>query len=98
MTLKPCFYYLLVRLFDPSNLKSNGKKVIELPDAVRQQQMEDFPHGIVEAVGPECKTFKIGDKVLFLPSNCIGLEEGNPLRLVPESAVFAHYIEDDVQV
>ena len=49
------------------------------------------PYGEVIAIGSDCKSIKVGDKVLFLPENYIAaFDKGGDERFViPESSVFA---------
>lgn len=59
---------------------------IVVPDSVSNPA----PYGLVQAVGPDVKLFSVGDRILFLPTNSIGIEhEGQELFVLSETAVFA---------
>lgn len=57
-----------------------------------QSQQHLVPYGKVLAVGPDCKTIKVGDSVLFHPANLIaGFDQGESTErfVIPESCVYA---------
>lgn len=55
------------------------------------------PYAKVIAVGPDCKQRKVGDLVLFDPSNAIYADTINNEKtiIVPEGCCFAQYILDE---
>ena len=84
MKIKPCKSNLLIEMQDIPT--SNGS--IELPEGHRR-----FPHGHVIDVGPDVREFKIGDRVLALPENCLGFEhpDGN-VYILSEACVVAKLV------
>jgi hypothetical protein len=81
MKIQPQQYYLLVSVHD----KKDDNSEIVLPEGVQVQ-----PYGHVIAVGPNCQFCTVGDLVLFLPQNMIGMEDKT--FIIPESCVFAKYV------
>lgn len=89
MKIKPTFSFLLVQLSDVPT-KSN----IILPDGQKR-----MPYGEVIDLGPDCKTFKLSDRIICLPDNLLGFEDSRgPVYLVNESAVVGTYETDEVVV
>lgn len=90
LTIEPQSYYFLA-----IEGRLNIPHIIHRPDAVENP----YTHGVVLAVGPDCKKTKVGDKVLYLPSNAIGLEHPDHglCHIVPDSAVFAKYVVEETE-
>lgn len=70
-----------------------GKEsILHLPAGVEMQ-----PYAKVIAIGPDCKHRKVGELVLFNPSNVIFADDIDEVKtvIVPEGCCFAQYILDE---
>lgn len=92
--IQPQFDKIAVRL---KQLRQPDEIII--PDAAQNSQAM-LPYGEVIAVGPDCKTTQIGDRVIVLPNNYIGfIDPENPeipamcILLTSEQNVMGKYVE-----
>ena len=90
MTLHPLRNYILCSVHEGRDLPEG----FTLPDGVELQ-----PFAKVIACGPECKLHKLGDMVLFNPSNAIFADtiDDQKCVIVPETCTFACYTKDDTE-
>jgi NADPH:quinone reductase-like Zn-dependent oxidoreductase len=87
MKITPTSNFCLVRMRDLYT-----QNLIKLLEGVKIE-----PYGEVVAVGPDCKTVKVGDRVLFVPEAYVaGFDQGNDERfIISEGSVFG-FIDLDV--
>jgi len=87
MKITPTTNFCLVRMRD---LYTHN--AIKLLEGVKIE-----PYGEVVATGPDCKTAKVGDKVLFVPEAYVaGFDQGNDERfIISEGSIFA-FVELDM--
>lgn len=87
MTFRPAHSYLLVTV---KPMDRNVQSGIIIPDQVA----DAFPYCEVLAKGPKCSAAtSIGDRVLCLPQNLIGLDPITNTALLDEGAIFC-YIDE----
>lgn len=90
MTIKPTQHYVLVEV------KQLGDSSIVLPENTKPNNYQ--PYGLVLDVGPDCRSTKPSDKIMFRPEEAIWLASSDKTKLtglVAESSILAHVEDED---